>query len=91
MQPPVVACYTDTQLATKYSLTFSHFLVYWLQVAARFLYGFEYLGAPPRLMCTPMVNRCFVTLTGALHLKLGGAASGASGLDSSGIDCMQKL
>ncbi len=49
-----------------------------LQVAARFAYGYEFLGAPLRLICTPMVNRCFITLTSALHMKLGGAASGAA-------------
>ncbi|KAG5419290.1 DYN1 [Candida metapsilosis] len=63
----------------KFYLNQSTLEVVMKQAFSSFAYGFEYMGIPEKLAYSPLLNNCFLNMTQALSMRLGGSPVGPSG------------
>ncbi|CAN0042899.1 unnamed protein product [Ascophyllum nodosum] len=47
--------------------------------SARFVYSYEYQGNAPKLVHTPLTDKCYLTLTQGMHMGFGGNPYGPAG------------
>lgn len=83
----VIKKLVDEEVDTKDNFSWTSQLRYYWEggeltaqmVAAKRPYGYEYLGNTFRLVITPLTDKCYLTLMGALQMIFGGAPAGPAG------------